>query len=115
MHKTRWIVLATLIGPTVTGGVAWAVTGQWRWPITGVLVGAALLAVVIAVSGFLDTDPDAGGPGCAFVLLVLFALGPLFGLTMWLWTGNAYWGLGAALVPLLGLLVLGILFTLNDT
>jgi hypothetical protein len=49
------------------------------------------------------------------VLLVLFGLGPLVCLTLWLWTGNAYWGLGAALSPVLGLIIGGVLFALSDT
>jgi hypothetical protein len=114
MRKPR-LVFTALLGPTVLGAIAWALTGQWRWPITGLLAGAALLAVVIVVAAFLDTDVDAGGPGCSLVLLVLFGLGPLVCLTLWLWTGNAYWGLGAALSPVLGLIIGGVLFALSDT
>src|SRR6266496_379443 len=100
MAGMKWNALVVLIGPVIAGAAGWAVTGQWRWPITGLLVGAALLAIAIAVAAFLDSDLDAGGPGCVLVLLVLFILGPLFGLAMWLWTANPYWGLAAGLTPL---------------
>jgi hypothetical protein len=99
----------------VLGAVAWVLTGQWRWPVTGLLAGAAVLAVVIVVAAFHDSDVDAGGPGCSLALLTLFGLGPLTSLTLWLWTGNAYWGLGAALAPVLGLIIIGVLFALTDT
>jgi hypothetical protein len=113
MRSAKRYAISALIGPPVAGATAWAVTGQWRWPITGLVVGVALLAVAIAVAAFLDSDPDAGGPGCILSLLVLFILGPLFGLAMWLWTENPYWGLAAGLTPLLGLIVIGAIFSVS--
>jgi hypothetical protein len=108
MWSPRRVVPMTLIGPPLLGVVAWVGTGQWRWPVTGVLAGAGLLAVIVAAVAFLDVDDPDVGPVFVLGLLVVIALVPLAGLAMWLWTGNGFWAL-TLLSPVLGLIVGGLL------
>jgi hypothetical protein len=112
MRSARRVVPATLLGPLALGVVAWVLTGQWRWPVTGLLAGAGLLAVIVAVVVFLDVDDLDVGPVFTLALLFVVALVPLAGLTLWLWTGNGYWAL-TLLSPVLGVLVGGLLSEAN--
>ncbi|WP_350275616.1 hypothetical protein [Kribbella sp. HUAS MG21] len=108
MGSVKYLLLL-ILGVSVAAGVVLAVTtGDWRWAVTGVLAGAMLIALVGGVAAFLDVgDPDVG-PVFVLVLVVLFVLGPLTALMLWLWTGHAEWALGL-LLPVLAVIVLGTL------
>jgi hypothetical protein len=108
MRSVRYVVPLTLIGSTGVGALLWKSTGEWRWAVTGLLVGLMLLALAGGVVAFLETDAPDVGPGFVLILVVLFCLGPLAALMLWTWTGHAEWALGL-LLPVLGVVIFGTL------
>jgi hypothetical protein len=113
MRAERIGALALLAVPIAAGAVVWPLTGQWRWVVTGIIVGLTLPLLVAVVAGFFGAAEDLAS-GCIWFPLVVFGLGLPVGMAMWLWTGNGYWGLGGVLSPLAGLLLVGAVIMIDE-
>lgn len=97
-------VLPAFVLPLIGGVVAWPLTGDWRWTPTGVIVGFTLPVLIIALYLIIAEEDDLFA-AVIWILTLLAALGVPVGLALWMWTGDATWGLLALFSPLLAIFV----------